>query len=117
MIICYIPKLFEDDCYKAYNDIIKKYKLDAKEIDLTKKLNKFTKENLIKELNASKEELNAVKKESNAVKKELNALKKELNELKEELNALKNKIERRKKVEVCVISIFILIFAFLIQKK
>ena len=103
LIICYIPKLFEDDCYKAYNDIIKKYKLDAKEIDLTKKLNKITKEDLIKELNA--------------LKKELNELKEELNELKEELNALKNKIERIKKVGVCVITIFILIITFLIQKK
>jgi len=126
LILCYIPRLFLDDCYKAYNNIIKELKLNINEIDLNKKPNeiKLNKEELInelkEELNASKEELKASKEELNASKEELNASKEELNASKEELKASKEESKKRKKKEIYVggigITIVLLIFAFLIQK-
>ena len=101
LLLCYIPRLFLEDCYRAYNDIIKELKLNIKEIDLKKKPNKilFTKKELIQKLNVSEEKLNASE---------------------EKLNAKEKELEKRKKVEICMgsfgITIFILIIAFLIQK-
>ena len=98
LILCYIPRLFLDDCYKAYNNIIKELKLNINEIDLNKKPN---------EIKLNKEEL-------------INELKEELNASKEELKASKEESKKRKKKEIYVggigITIVLLIFAFLIQK-
>ena len=66
MILCYIPKLYLNDCYNAYNNIIDELKLNVKKIDMkiitTKKL---TKKELIKQLNDSKKQLNDSKKKLN----------------------------------------------------
>ena len=87
LIICYMPKLYSNDCYNSYNDIIEELKLNVKKIDIKSTPNKIpTKNELIKEL--------------------------------------KNELEKRKKPEKCVggaglflLFLFILIIAFLIQKK
>lgn len=55
LILCYIPRLYLEDCYNAYNNIIKELKSDVKQIDLTIKPKKTpTKKELINELDKRK---------------------------------------------------------------
>ena len=52
LILCYIPKLYLEDCYNAYNCIIDELKLDVKKIDMKKLVKKNpTKKELIKQFN------------------------------------------------------------------
>ena len=65
LIICYIPKIYEGKCYKAYNDIIDYLNLDSgKKIDLDKIPAKRPRKNeLIKEIKKKDKELDKKDKE------------------------------------------------------
>ena len=83
LILCYIPKLYLEDCYLAYNSIIENLNSDVKKIDMENKPKKML------------------------TKKEL----------KNEIEKMNMSIEKRKRVEIYGIFIFILIIAFLIKIK
>ena len=69
LIICYIPKIYKDKCYKAYNDTIDYVKLyRGQKIDLNKEPAKRPSKNeLIKEIEKNKEEI--LKKDEEILKK------------------------------------------------
>ena len=90
LILCYIPKLYFEDCYKAYNKIIENLNSDEKKIDMTKKPKKII------------------------TKKELKNQLEEMNKL---FKNYIDKRDKREKAELFGIFIFVLIIAFLLYKK
>ena len=64
LIICYIPKIYKENCYKAYNDTIDYLKLDSgQKIDLSKvPAKRLRKNELIKEIEKKDKEIIFMKK-------------------------------------------------------
>ena len=77
LIICYIPKIYKNNCYKAYNDTIKYLNLDSDQIDLNKIPAKWPRKNeLIKEIKKKDKELDKKDKELDKKDKEIIFMKK-----------------------------------------
>ena len=70
LIICYIPKIYRNNCYKAYNDTIEYLNLDShQKIDLNKVPGKrLTKNELIKKMEKMDKEMEKMDKEIKFIK-------------------------------------------------
>ena len=109
LIICYIPNIYKNNCYKAYNDTIKYLNLDSgQKIDLNKiPAKRLRKNELIKEIKKKDKELDKKDKELDKKDKELDKKDKELDKKDKEIKFMK----------VCIVVLIIALLLYYICHK
>ena len=98
IIYSYMPKLYYEDCYRSYNELIEQLKLNTDKIDINdktifkKKRKELEKENdiLIQKYNSLIQEYNLLRKQLNENEKIIHAQKN--NSLIQENNLLRNQL-------------------------
>ena len=116
LIICYIPKIYKDKCYKAYNDTIDYLKSNScQKIDLNKEQEKrLTKNELIKEIEKKNEEISKKNEEISKKDEEISKKDEEILKKNEEISKKAKEILFIKKVVYIGVSIGMLIIAFIL---
>jgi hypothetical protein len=95
IVFGYIPKLFREDCYIAYNEIASiNNKIEYKNF-IRKEINESDLDILRKKADSSEEEILRLKAENEALKLENIKNKEEIDKLKTEVNKLEQKLEQK----------------------